>query len=245
MKQIHKRKKNKGLKTLFVIIIGVFVLFSIVSFKDYWEKMGVFQTNASDSFKPIAKKTLTKAPKNLPWNLTLVDSHHPINSNSTLDLMTINNSYKIDKRIYPELQAMFNQARAEGVYPLVSSAYRTPEEQEQLYNDKLASFISQGATKKESISLTETWVQKPNMSEHQLGLALDINGDLSQCSNELVYQWLENNSYKYGFVLRYPGDKIDLTGINFEPWHFRYVGKEAALEMYEKNLCLEEYLNTK
>ncbi len=69
---------------------------------------------------------------------------------------------------------------------------------------------------------------KPNYSEHQLGLALDINADKSRCDNDTIYQWLSQNAYRYGFILRYPEGKEDITGIDYEPWHYRYVGKEAA-----------------
>ena len=79
---------------------------------------------------------------------------------------------------------------------------------------------------------------KPGYSEHQLGLAVDINGEVYD-----VYTWLMENSYRYGFIFRYPGEKTDLTGISQEVWHYRYVGVEAATEMYEQGLCLEEYLD--
>ncbi len=71
---------------------------------------------------------------------------------------------------------------------------------------------------------------------------MDINADTSKCSSDAVYQWLDENAYKYGFVKRYPEDKTDITSINNEPWHYRYVGKDAARTMKQENLCLEEYL---
>ena len=93
----------------------------------------------------------------------------------------------------------------------------------------------------------EKWVAVPGTSEHQTGLALDIISlyyqvlDKNQ-ENTAEQKWLMENSYKYGFILRYPSDKSEITGINYEPWHYRYVGKEAAKEIYEMGLCLEEYL---
>lgn len=84
----------------------------------------------------------------------------------------------------------------------------------------------------------------PGTSEHQLGLALDINAEKGKCTNDELYQWLEKNSYKYGFILRYPTNKVEITGTNYEPWHYRYVGKEAEKEIYARGICLEEYLNT-
>ena len=88
----------------------------------------------------------------------------------------------------------------------------------------------------------------PGTSEHQLGLALDIVDVANQVLDERqenteVQKWLMKNSWKYGFILRYPTDKSDITGISYEPWHYRYVGKEAAKEIYEAGICLEEYLN--
>lgn len=82
----------------------------------------------------------------------------------------------------------------------------------------------------------------PGTSEHQLGLSVDINADQTKCSSEKVYSWLDNNAYKYGFIKRYPSSKSYITGINNEPWHYRYVGKESAATIKNQNLCLEEYL---
>lgn len=88
----------------------------------------------------------------------------------------------------------------------------------------------------------EKYVAIPDTSEQQLGLSVDINADTDKCSSEKVYQWLDENAYKYGFVKRYPEDKTDITGISNEPWHYRYVGTTVAKIMKEENLCLEEYL---
>ena len=90
--------------------------------------------------------------------------------------------------------------------------------------------------------MAEKYVAIPGTSEHQLGLSVDINADQTKCSSEKVYSWLDNNAYKYGFIKRYPSSKFYITGINNEPWHYRYVGKEAAATIKNQNLCLEEYL---
>ena len=102
--------------------------------------------------------------------------------------------------------------------------------------------IIEGCSKKEAKKKAEEYVAIPGTSEHQLGLSVDINADTSKCSSDAVYQWLDENAYKYGFVKRYPEDKTDITSINNEPWHYRYVGKDAARTMKQENLCLEEYL---
>ena len=85
--------------------------------------------------------------------------------------------------------------------------------------------------------MAEQWVAVPGYSEHQLGFAVDINGATYD-----VYLWLQENSYKYGFIFRYPGNKTEITGTAEEVWHYRYVGVEAAAEIYEQGICLEEYL---
>ena len=82
----------------------------------------------------------------------------------------------------------------------------------------------------------------PGTSEHQLGISVDINAETLVSSDEAVYAWLAENSYKYGFINRYPADKTEITGTIYEPWHYRYVGKQAAMEIYSQNLCLEEYV---
>jgi len=119
---------------------------------------------------------------------------------------------------------------------------RTADQQQKLLRDKINAHISDGYSKSEAETLAQTWVAVPRTSEHQLGLAVDINAEKGKSTNEEVYQWLIKNSYKYGFILRYPANKIEITGTNYEPWHYRYVGKEAAKEMYAQGVCLEEYI---
>lgn len=114
--------------------------------------------------------------------------------------------------------------------------YRTAKEQQQLYEDKIAQYRQEGYAKEEAVKEAEQWVAVPGYNEHQLGIAVDINGATYD-----LYLWLQQNSYKYGFIFRYPGAKTDLTGIAEEIWHYRYVGVEAATEIYQQGICLEEY----
>lgn len=144
----------------------------------------------------------------------------------------------IDKAIYPYFLEMQKAAAREGINIIVDSGYRSYEYQKIVWN----SFL-------EKIGLEETKkrVAPPGASEHQSGLAIDIayiiNGiytdDINE--NQRETQWLFNNSYKYGFILRYPKDKEEITGYSFEPWHYRFVGLELAQELYENNITLEEY----
>lgn len=175
-----------------------------------------------------------------PWNLLLVNPWNPVPDDYEVTLKKLRNNYYVDERIYPELQQMFDDARAQGIYPLIVSAYRTNDYQNGLYQDKINSYIKQGYSKAEATRLADGWVARPGYSEHQTGIAVDINAERG--TGRSVYDWLEKNSYKYGFIVRYPADKVSITGINYEPWHVRYVGKEAAKYMYEHDLVLEEYL---
>ncbi len=158
------------------------------------------------------------------------------------ELTELSNGEKIDIRIYPELQAMFDAARADGLDLFVREGYRTTEEQQEIMDEKIEEYLGGGYSKLEAKRLAREYVAVPGTSEHQLGISVDINADISQCSSDAVYAWLDENAYLYGFIKRYPPDKVHITGIGHEPWHYRYVGKEAAKELKENSLCLEEYV---
>ncbi len=177
------------------------------------------------------------------WALILVNKDNPIPDNYEITFTELSNGQKVDSRIYPDLQAMFDAARAAGLQLFVREGYRTQEEQQQIMDERIRKYVKEGNTQAEAKKLAEEYVAVPGTSEHQLGLSVDINPeDSSQEAKDKVYSWLAANAYKYGFIKRYPSDKVDITGISNEPWHYRYVGKTAAAEMQEKGLCLEEYL---
>lgn len=180
---------------------------------------------------------------NADWRLILVNNENSIPYGYTPELMELSNGIRIDTRIYPDLQRMFDDARNTGIYPVVSEGYRTHEEQKKMMSDKVESFISDGYSRREAKKLAREWVAVAGKSEHEIGLALDINADQSYSTDTEVYDWLAENAYKYGFILRYPPDKEYITSIDYEPWHYRYVGTETATEIHEKNITLEEYLN--
>ena len=182
-----------------------------------------------------------KIPVSEEWNLIVVNRWNELPEDYSVELTELSNGQKVDSRIYPYLQEMFDAARAEGIYPIVREGYRTAEEQQEILDDKIQTYIIQGYSQSRAEKTAKEWVALPGTSEHQLGIAVDINADKSKCSNEEVYAWLAENAYKYGFVLRYPPGKQKITGTSYEPWHYRYVGEEAAKEIYERGICLEEY----
>lgn len=178
------------------------------------------------------------------WNLILINKDNYIPQDYEVKLLKLSNGKKVDERIYPELQRMFDDARATGLELFVAQGYRTADEQKRLLDSKQDAYEREGHSPAEAKKLAEQWVAVPGTSEHQLGIAVDINADTKKCKAEDVYGWLSENAHKYGFINRYPSDKTDITGIIYEPWHYRYVGTDAAYEIYEKELCLEEYIET-
>lgn len=165
----------------------------------------------------------------------------------SVDLVTLPNGLEVDKRCYDALMEMIDGCYDAGLTPVICSAYRAQDFQETLYNNKVSEWMDQGYGLEDAKAKAGRQVAVPGTSEHQLGLAVDIVDvsyqllDTNQ-ENTDVQKWLLENSWRYGFILRYPTDKTDITGIVYEPWHYRYVGKEYAKEIYEKGVCLEQYL---
>ncbi len=183
------------------------------------------------------------------WNLVLVNKQHSIPEDYELTLgvlKTSKGSMKCDERIIPELQQMMQAAKADGVTLEIRSPYRDYERQIYLFSRKIKSYMKNKLSYLESYRKTAQVVTVPGSSEHQIGLALDITSDTYTTLTEgfadtQAGKWLAMHSYEYGFILRYPSGKEDITGIAFEPWHFRYVGKSAAKYMYDHDITLEEF----
>lgn len=151
---------------------------------------------------------------------------------------------QIDKRIEESLSRMMNDASNESVNLWISSAFRSVKEQAEILDDEVSEYLKKGNSRRESEKLAKEFVAEPGKSEHHTGLAIDFNGVSNDFVNTNEYKWLCENAQNYGFILRYPEDKKDITGINFEPWHFRFVGVNAAKNMHGKNICLEEYIES-
>ena len=165
------------------------------------------------------------------------------------ELVPVQNDQAVDARAYPDLQNMLGDMSQAGLSPLICSSYRSQERQQELYDNKVQRVMAEGASREAAQAEAARWVARPGTSEHQTGLAVDIVSLSNQMLDETQegtpeFQWLAENAWKYGFILRYPSDKSEKTGIAYEPWHFRFVGKEAAEEMHDLGLCLEEYLES-
>lgn len=180
------------------------------------------------------------------WRLTLINKQHPIPDDYDFKLGTFTSGMRCDERVIEDLLLMMQAAKADGLNLVVRSPYRTSDHQEDNFNDRIKSYMRQGLSYMEAYKATSRVITVPGCSEHEVGLALDITSDnyiplLQGFADTEEGKWLEEHGHEYGFILRYPSGKEYITGIEYEPWHFRYVGREAAAVMKEENLCLEEF----
>ena len=169
----------------------------------------------------------------------LVNKYHKLPSNyEAKDLVTLSKTYssrghKIKKAASEPLMKMIDAARADGLNLLVISGYRTERTQRGLFNNSV---------KRHGMDHALIYSAKPGYSEHQLGLAVDLNSTEESFDQTKEYKWLKANSYKYGFIERYPKGKEFITGYGYEPWHYRYLGVDLATKVYTENVTYEEYL---
>lgn len=181
-------------------------------------------------------------PNEESWSLTLVNATQPLPDDFDIETAAIEGGHEVDARIADPLEKMLSDCRAAGHRPYVRSSFRTREEQERILNERIAEYQREGYSLDGATVEALRWVARPGTSEHELGLAVDIN---DRDDDGLVYEWLAAHAHEYGFVLRYPPDKVDVTGIASEPWHYRYVGLRAASDMHASGEVLEEYLSNR
>lgn len=175
-----------------------------------------------------------------PWN-TIPDGYEP-------QLCTLSDGQQLDRRCYDDLMRMLDDCRAAGNSPYICSAYRTWDKQQALFDNKIQRLENEGMDADTARVEAAKVVAVPGTSEHQLGLALDIidtgytNLDEGQ-EDTATQQWLMAHCWDYGFILRYPNGTTDITGIIYEPWHYRYVGRTAAAQIHELGVTFEEYID--
>lgn len=183
--------------------------------------------------------------------LVLVNKDHPLSKDYNIKMKTLDNSDKVVAEIISEdLQKMLEDGTSEGLRFCIASAYRSSQRQQEILDQDIKKLTNNGMTEEEAYEQATRTVMPAGYSEHETGLAVDIvalSNQLLDDSQESTpeTQWLQENCYKYGFILRYPKDKTDITGIDYESWHYRYVGKEAAAYIKKHDLTFEEYLEEK
>lgn len=214
----------------------------------------ILEEKGTDSSQSEHEDPGTSVPENYvfdkeDWRLLLINKQHPIPEDYTFELGTIKGSMKCDIRIIDDLLAMLQGAKADGINLVICSPYRDLNRQQVLFNRKIKAYMGKGMSYMDAYKVSSQAVTVPGASEHQIGLALDIVCDSYSSLNEgfgdtQAGKWLAEHSCEYGFTLRYPKGKEYITSIEYEPWHFRYVGKEAATMMKEKGICLEEFVDS-
>ncbi len=183
------------------------------------------------------------------WNLLLVNGDNPLPEDFAVILGELETEHTLDERICDQAEKMLADMRAEGLRPMICSSYRTEEKQQSLFRNKVNQYLKKGLSQEEAETQAKVWVAAPGTSEHQTGLAADIIDTSYPYLDEkqektAAQQWLMAHAWEYGFILRYPSDKTEITGIGYEPWHYRYVGEEVAKEIFDQGICLEEYLES-
>ncbi|MEG1594249.1 MAG: M15 family metallopeptidase [Oscillibacter sp.] len=244
---MHKRN---SLKQILALALAVLLLIPCVLAEE-----NLPAENPAEASVPTGNENLSKEKMNLPgqpdetWALLLVSPDCPLPEEYALELTELKNGMQVDSRIYDDLNALLTACWAAGLKPQVCSAYRTAATQTRLYNNKVSRLRTQGYSKKRAQIEAARWVALPDTSEHQTGMALDlVSMDYPNLThkqaNTAEQKWLMKHCWEYGFILRYPADKTEETGIGYEPWHYRYVGRQAAAAMHKSGDCLEEYLLT-
>ena len=203
--------------------------------------------NSAETVVAAEAVTESEPVQESDWRLLLVNPWNPLPEGYTVNLKRMTNGLYVDERIYDDLSAMLGACWDAGLHPVVCSTYRTQATQKRLHQNKIYRLLAAGYRWNDAVTEAARWVAVPGTSEHQTGMALDI---VSYSYQQLTHQqeqtteqqWFMEHCWDYGFILRYPKDKCDVTGIGYEPWHYRYVGREAAAAIRASGLCLEEYL---
>lgn len=185
------------------------------------------------------------------WYMLLANPDNALPEGYTFEQAKVKSAGRdwiVDARCAEDLKAMLAAAKADGVSLILCSAYRTIEKQTTNFNNKMKEYLNKGYSEEEARKVTATIIAVPGTSEHHTGMAVDIVTPSYQNLNAgfdktEAYKWLEANCAEFGFVLRYRKDKTEITKIIYEPWHYRYVGKEAATIMMEEKISFEEFLD--
>lgn len=204
------------------------------------KKQEVTATATDANIQPVTEAT-TEKPKTDDWELILVNKDNPLPEGFTVpEFVELRDGQKVDSRIYPSLQEMFDKAREEGVSPYVKASYK--DDVSGSDDKKLQELLDSGRTREQAEAELGIKHTGGGTDEHQTGLAIDVASENGDDATKAVVDWMKENSYKYGFIVRFPEDKADITGVTEEDLHLRYVGEEAATKMHESGQCLEEYL---
>jgi len=250
----RKRSKNTAQK-LFLVALAVLTVFSLrgrfmlITGAGVQEQPPIQQRESSQP--PAPTPTPDARPAKNEYTL-LVNRANPLTEDYQVETREIicngqPTGKQFDVRVIDKLEKMLDDAAQAGYPMLVRSAHRSISYQKMLYTNKVNAYLNAGYTQAAAETEAAKWVAPPGTSEHNLGLVIDIvnqgyTGELEQYFEESDhFTWLYENCADYGFILRYPKGKEGITGIVYEPWHYRYVGEEVAHYIMENNITLEEF----
>lgn len=248
-KVTRKRKLNKK-KVIVTAAIFIWIIYSIVNL---FTKDEIVETSTDENISLANTTTTNQVQEDNPpvkvkkeitdWRLRLANYENILPEDFEVEVATIDDDKQFDARAITYLKKMINAMWSDGIKNVwVQSAYRSVERQQELYNNSIQKYIKQGKTQEEAVRLTDEYINKPGASDHNLGLAVDFNNVDNNFEDLDAFKWLKENAEDYGFILRYPKDKEEITKIAYESWHWRFVGEEHAKKMNEMNMCLEEYI---
>lgn len=253
----YRLKKTAFIPLVLFILLIVLLFWACGAMRKEKQEVSPSSSAASDADSSISESSEETDP--LPagslsdWNLILLnpDPENKIDEDPDVE-MTSFDGQKVDTRAGAAYEEMRNAAAADGINLYLRSGFRKIALQKTYYDSHIAEYMKQGKSEEEAIRLTKQYYTEPGHSEHHSGLAFDIitveyQQDVYSLTEQFAetdaYRWLTEHCAEYGFILRYPEGKTDITQINYEPWHYRYVGKEHAQYIMEHNLTFEEYID--
>lgn len=237
---------------IFIILILIYLFIKSIDYNKPLKQDQINSSSSDDKNSLDSSENSSESPaKQAEWNLKLVNKDNLLPENFSIELESVSQNQQFDKRASSGLKEMIKAAKDDNIYLYIVSAYRSIPQQKTVFNNNVQRLINSGLSYDQAVLETSRNIAVPGSSEHNLGLAVDIvssdwysyNNDLEEHFDQTKeYRWLNENAHKFGFVERYPKGKTDITGIVFEPWHYRYVSTEHSYKMKEEGLCLEEYL---
>ncbi len=241
------------IKKLFSIILCFVFILSLSACADELTIISGDQSGVPYSSDTSSEQTPTDPAYSIDfdsWEMRLVNKWNTISDADAPELVNISSTYawandkRIDARIIDAVTELCKAAHKDGAELYIISAYRTDATQTRLFNNQVTREMNNNPSlsREEAEIEAATAVARPGTSEHQLGLAVDFNSVEEDFEETKEYAWLEAHAHEYGFIMRYPKDKQDITAVIYEPWHYRYVGVENAKLIKESGLCLEEFV---
>lgn len=241
-------KRNLIIFFIFLLFISMVVIFSIFvqienTNEDYIDETSMAMNRAVSVKKKKLRTDFSVWNRYCDWNLMVVNNMNEIPEHFVKNLKQYGD-IEVDEKIVSALEEMIHEANKNDAKLWVSSGYRTVERQKILFDKEVEKYLTEGLTKSDAIDLALKKVSLPQKNEHNMGFSVDFNAAGEEFVFTKEYEWLMQNSPEYGFILRYPQEKENITGRAFEPAHFRFVGEEHAKIITSRGLCLEEYVSS-